>query len=217
MAHKLIVAGVVIFCLLSCKSENVWEEFEDPVFITYLHDNYDIPITENGHIDLDNDDTLRALGKITFLNINNINCISLKGINNLVSLTQLYCGGNRLTSLDVSYLDNLFELDCSNNYLKSINVSGCSDLEILYCNNNQIKKLKLEGCKHIMWLKCGKNQLKELDIRGRNSLNGISCVPQTDDKNNIQNLTIIMSPGMKQIWEESWAKWNQNANAIFKE
>ena len=68
-----------------------------------------------------------------------------------------------------------------------------------------------------MWLKCGKNQLKELDIRGRNSLNGISCVPQTDDKNNIQNLTIIMSPGMKQIWEESWAKWNQNANAIFEE
>lgn len=196
MTHKLLIAVLAIFCLASCKSEGVWEEFEDPIFITYLHEHYDIPITENGRIDLDNDDTLRALGKITSLYLNEKQCISLAGINNLVSLTSLSCDGNRLTSLDVSYLHNLSELRCIGNYLKSINVSGCEKLDVIYCRNNQLKKL---------------------DIRRCSNLKHISCVSQTDDKNNVQILTLIMSPEMKQIWEESWAEYNHNVNAIFKE
>lgn len=215
MVHKLFIAGLVIFCLVSCKSENVWEEFEDPIFITYLHDYYGIPITEKGRIDLDNDDTLRALGKITYLNISNTECISLRGINNLVSLTRLYCDGNRLTSLDVSYLHNLSELSCANNYLKSINVRGCDNLYTLICHHNQLKNLELNESKQTGGLSCRNNQLKELDIRGYNNLKAISCVPQTDDKNNIQRLTVIMSPEMKQNWEEQLATWN--VNAIFKE
>lgn len=215
MTHKLFITGLLIFCFVSCKSESVWEEFEDPIFITYLHDNCDIPITENGHIDLDDDATLRTLGKITYLNISNIKCISLNGINNLVSLTQLYCDGNRLTSLDVSYLDNLSELSCSDNYLKSINISGCDNLYILNCNNNQMTKLKLSES-NIGWLNCRNNQLKELDIRRYNNLKGISCVPQTDDNNNIQNLTVIMSPEMKQNWGDAWAEGRQNVNVVCK-
>lgn len=215
MTHKLLIAVLAIFCLVSCKSEGVWEEFEDPIFITYLHEHYDIPITENGRIDLDNDDTLRALGKITSLKINEAMCVSLTGINNLVSLTRLYCDGNRLTSLDVSCLHNLSELSCTNNYLKSINIRGCEKLEAFHCYNNQIKELKLNRCGHIIWLDCKNNQIKELDIRGCSSLISIFCVPQTDDNNDIQNPTVIMSPDRKYTWEVSWAECNPNANAIF--
>lgn len=39
MTHKILLAGLFLFCLFSCKSESAWVEFEDPVFITYLHDS----------------------------------------------------------------------------------------------------------------------------------------------------------------------------------
>lgn len=151
MTHKLLIAVLAIFCLASCKSEGVWEEFEGPIFITYLHEHYDIPITENGRIDLDNYDTLRALGKITSLKINEAKCITLAGINNLVSLTSLSCDGNRLTSLDVSCLRNLRILACCDNYLKTINISGCSKLGILRCSkksNTEFKSQRMH--RHVM-------------------------------------------------------------------
>lgn len=216
MAHKLFIAGLIIFCLVSCKSESEWEEFDDPIFITYLHEHYDIPITENGHIDLNDETTLRALGEIKSLNLDEVQCISLTGINNLVSLTRLSCDGNRLTSLDVSYLRNLRQFDCSNNYLKTINASGCANLGILCCSNNQIQNLKLRECTEMIHIDCRNNRIKELDMRDCNKLNILYFDPQTDNENNIQELTILMPLELKKRWEnEGWGKQNPNVIAIF--
>lgn len=218
MKHKFLLAGLFIFCLTSCsKSEGIWEEFEDPIFITYLHDHCDIPITEKGRIDMNDEATLRALGKITDLNLNGVGCFNLAGINNLVSLVDLSCNRNRLTSLDVSLLDNLQTLSCRSNNLKTINVKGCVELLDFLCSDNQIETLDIKEHTSLRTLSCWENRLNKIDVRGCNSLKYLDCKDQTDDKNKIRKPTLIMSPDLQKVWENTWKELNPNAIAIFKE
>ena len=55
------------------------------------------------------------------------------------ALTMLLCGGNQLTSLDVSKNTALTLLECPGNKLTSLDVSGCTALTKLSCDQNRIK------------------------------------------------------------------------------
>ena len=55
------------------------------------------------------------------------------------NVTELYCNGNQLTTLDVSQNTELTTLFCSNNQLKALDVSQNTALTVLTCFNNQIK------------------------------------------------------------------------------
>ena len=58
---------------------------------------------------------------VTTCNITNSNINSLKGIENLVNLTKLYCDSNQLTSLNgIENLVNLKKVDYSNNLIVHI-------------------------------------------------------------------------------------------------
>lgn len=195
MTHKLLLTVLLVFCFISCKSESTWEEFEDPIFITFLHEHYDVPITEKGRIDMDDETTREALADINHLPLHDIRCISLSGIKNLKNLSTLHCEYNRLSTLDVSGLQKLTQISCRNNNLKSLNVRGCINLWELYC---------------------GQNQLKELDLRGCDDLKMLFCSSQKDDKNNALKLMLIMSSKLQNKWEEGWAKWNPDVNVTFK-
>ena len=53
-------------------------------------------------------------------------------------ITNLFCGGNKLTALNVQGLNALQGLYCEGNQLTALNVQGCTSLQYLYCNKNQL-------------------------------------------------------------------------------
>ena len=74
---------------------------------------------------------------ITNLNVESKNISDLTGIENFVSLTDLYCQDNQINSLDVSNIPDLFMFFYSNNPLTCIQVSQeqLNRLEIQWPNN----------------------------------------------------------------------------------
>ena len=66
-----------------------------------------------------------------------MNISNLKGIEAFTALTELYCDGNKLTSLDVSGASALTYLNCYANQLTSLDLSKNPALYILYCDGNQ--------------------------------------------------------------------------------
>lgn len=133
--HKSLLAGLLIFCLYSCHSEDEWVQFEDPIFVTILHDDYGIPLTSKGRIDMNDEATRVALREITALELRNAKCLNLIGIKHMPNLVSLACDGNRLTSLDVSGMDRLRTIDCWRNQLQTLNIQGCKSLLSLICHN----------------------------------------------------------------------------------
>ena len=104
-----------------------------------------------------------TLGEIYFTStiiVKNKNIQSLKGIEFFTSLTILYCGGNQLTSLDVSKNAELQYLHCDNNQLSSLDLSQNKGLIALECFNNQLSSLNISGCTGLTRLYCYKNQIK---------------------------------------------------------
>ncbi|MCK5338462.1 MAG: leucine-rich repeat domain-containing protein, partial [Bacteroidales bacterium] len=108
---------------------------------------------------------------LTALNVYNKNITDLTGIEGFISLTNLLCYNNQLTSLDLSQNTALIRLYCQNNQLTSLDVSQNIALIQLYCNNNQLASLDVTQNTALTFLICHSNQLTCLDMRnGNNSL-----------------------------------------------
>lgn len=210
MKNKLLLVGLLIVSFISCKSESVWEEFEDPVFITYLNDNYNVPITDKGRIDMDDDATQRALGNIMSLHLDGKQISNLSGINNIVSLDYLSCNNLHLTSLDVSRLRHLKVLKCSYNEINSLKTDECKDLYLLLCDNNKLTTLDIKNHVNLRNLHCNSNRLKTLEAQYCINLESFVCGNQTDDKGASRTLTLMLSPKSYSYWEQGYKNHNEN-------
>ncbi|MFG4000879.1 T9SS type A sorting domain-containing protein [Flavobacterium aquidurense] len=105
------------------------------------------------------------IATITSLDVSSSNITNLTGIEDFVSLTQLYVMGNKLTTLDASKNIELTTLRCDSNYtITSLNVSKNSKLVNLYCPNNKISSLDLSNLPELIELYCSGNQLSSLDL-----------------------------------------------------
>jgi len=65
-----------------------------------------------------------AIDTIKLLDIYNKGIVTLEGIKDFASLTDLFCFNNQLTSLDLSNHPNLFEVNCSNNQLNELTIKN---------------------------------------------------------------------------------------------
>lgn len=90
----------------------------------------------------------------------NISQIKAQGCPNL---SDLYCSGNWITSLDVSGLDQLANLQCSHNQLEELDLTGCTALEYLECDSNLLTQLDLSDCDALWHLRCTSNYLDPSD------------------------------------------------------
>lgn len=79
-------------------------------------------------------------------------------------LTQLYCGGNRLTSLDVNGCTALARVECHSNRLSGLDMNGLTSLYALICYNNRLTSLDIGGCTALKYLECYGNQLAPEDL-----------------------------------------------------
>ena len=135
-------------------------------------------------------------GHYNRLELDNKNVSDLTGIEHLIELSTLYCGGNRLTSLDVSKntaltvlscSDNqltaldvskntaLSNLNCCHNRLTSLDVSKNTALTVLSCSDNQLTSINVSGCTELWVLNCYHNQLTSLDVSGFTALGELRC------------------------------------------
>src|SRR5690606_15446989 len=95
----------------------------------------------------------------------------LTGIEAFINITGLDVWGNQLTTLDLSNNMALTELDCGLNNLTYLNVENCPDLEILQASVNQLTSMDLTPNINLKEVDFYKNQLTYLDIRNGNNTN----------------------------------------------
>ena len=122
-------------------------------------------------------------GVLTAFEMSNLKTISvsekgiqnLKGIEYFTALTQLHCGGNQLTALDVSMNTKLVYLYCWQNQLTELDVSKNTALTKLYCEENQLTALDVSKNTALTGLHCGFNPLTELDVSQNTELTDLAC------------------------------------------
>jgi hypothetical protein len=110
---------------------------------------------------------------VTYLDVFNKNISDLTGIEDFTALTYLYCGGNLLTSLDVTQNTALTDLYCGSNQLTSIDVTQNTALTYLYCAENQLTSLDVTQNTALTGLYCEGNQLMCLNMKNGNNSNFI--------------------------------------------
>lgn len=141
--------------------------FPDEAFRVYLLENAD----RDGDGMLSNEE----LGAVTRLYLEDLGIISLKGVELLPNLRELYCGYNQLTTLDLSGCRNLVTVVCDSNGLTSLALPEGETLEVLSCGNNRLIALDVQNCLGLRWLFCGSNRLKNLDVSRNEKLEKLDC------------------------------------------
>ena len=99
----------------------------------------------------------------------------LTGIEAFTNLTDLNCGGNPLTNLDVTQNTDLTDLYCGNSQLTSLNLNGAAALTLLDCGLNQLTSLDVTQNTALTDFWCGVNQLTSLDVTQNTALYMLSC------------------------------------------
>ena len=130
--------------------------FPDAVFRAYVKEK----------LDKDNNNCLSESERnaVTEIDVRSRNISNLYGIQFFPNLKSLYCGNNKLTSLDVSKNLALQELGCSDNPLTSLDVSQNTALEYLGCYENQLTSLNVSQNTALEYLDCHQNKLASLDV-----------------------------------------------------
>ena len=103
------------------------------------------------------------------------NITSLKGIEHFTYLTKIYCGGNKIASLDVSGRPSLEILLASENQLTSIDVSNNAKLDWLGLDNNQLTSIDLSKNTALTAINLAHNKLTSLDVSNNTALSEINC------------------------------------------
>ncbi|MET3025306.1 T9SS type A sorting domain-containing protein [Flavobacterium sp. UW10123] len=111
------------------------------------------------------------INTITTLDVSTSNITDLTGIEDFVSLTQLYTMSNKLTTLDLSKNVELTTLRCDSNYsITSLNVSKNTKLINLYCADNKLSSLDVSALPDLIDLYCSSNQLSSLNLSSNTKL-----------------------------------------------
>ena len=124
-----------------------------------------------------NGTTVKLTGKITELSCGSNKLTGLNVQGGVNALTTLRCNDNKLAALDMHGCTDLTGLSCDGNeQLTSLNVQGCTALKSLSCQNNGLSSLDMHGCTALTGLSCdGNKQLTSLNVQGCTALTGLSC------------------------------------------
>ncbi len=96
------------------------DAFEQALINLELDDNFDDSVFTS------------AIDTVHVLNVYNKGIVSLIGIEDFISLTDLFCFNNQLTNLDLSNHLDLFEVNCSSNQLVSLSVKNGNQSGLWY-------------------------------------------------------------------------------------
>ena len=117
----------------------------------------------------------QEIADVTVIDVKEKEISDLTGIGIFTALTYLYCGGNSLTSLDVSNCKALTYLNCVGNSLTSLDVSQNTALMTLSCGGNSLTSLEVSNCTALTELYCSGNSLTSLDVSNNTALTVLYC------------------------------------------
>ena len=119
--------------------------------------------------------TEAKIAATTWLDVSFKSISDLTGIEYFTALTELWCGENQLTSLDVSKNIALTDLRCSNNQLSSLDISKNTALTNLVCYGNRLTSLNVSQNTALTTLACYGNQLTSLNVSQNTALTTLAC------------------------------------------
>ena len=131
---------------------------------------------------------------VTVIGVFGYNIADLKGIEYFTALTGLFCGGNQLTSLNVSQNAALAHLDCNYNQLTSLDVSKNTALTELECYSNQLTSLDVSKNTALTGLYCYNNQLTSFDVSKNTALTRLHCF-----NNQLTSLDVSKNTALTQL------------------
>ena len=137
---------------------------------------------------------IEAFTALTELDCGLNNLTSLDLFNN-AALEVLYCDYNELTSLDVSSCTALTDLRCGENQLESLDVSSNTALTQLSCGENQLESLDVSSNTALTQLRCGENQLESIDVSSNTALTNLFC-----DGNQLTSLDVSSCTALTLLW-----------------
>ncbi|MNQ11178.1 Internalin-J precursor [compost metagenome] len=115
------------------------------------------------------------INTLTSLDVSKSNISDLTGIQDFVSLTNLNCSQNSLTTLNISKNTALTTLDCNTNRITSLDVSNNIALLNLSCYSNQLTSLNVKANTALTKLDSGSNQYTSLDVSSNTALTFLGC------------------------------------------
>ena len=151
-----------------------------------------------------------AIDTITVLNVESQNISDLTGIQDFAALTDLRCGynqittldltqnlnlellmasDNQLTNIDISQNTNLYYLSVWTNQLNQLDVSHNPNLVYIFAANNHLSQLDVSQNTHLYRLDCRNNQLTQLDVSVNTNLWWIDCARNQISQLDVSNLT----------------------------
>ena len=136
--------------------------------------NFKAYLVGNPEINTNTDTEIQVSEATSFngeIDCEGLNISDLTGIEAFSALTDLYCGGNPLTSLDVSQNTALEFLECAYNQLTSLDVSQNTLLNLLFCDYNLLTSLDVSQNTALVEFGCSYNELTCLDVSNGNNIN----------------------------------------------
>lgn len=180
--------------------------FPDQIFRDYVSENYD----SNSDGALNSSEIAGA----TILSLSAKGVSSLKGIEHLTALNNIYCDNNpitdldlsnnaalkfltcyacKLSALDVSHCPGLDYLECGLNQLETLDLSNNTALEYLGCNYNQLTTLNVSNVSALKRIRCKENQLKALDLSAANNLEVLDCLDNLLEELDLSGKTAMVT------------------------
>ena len=177
-----------------------WSKFSTdcPCTVNIPDANFKAYLVGNTAINTNNDTEIQCSEASAFTGTIfciNLSIADLTGIEAFTELTNLTCGLNQLTSLDVSQNTKLVQLNCNANSLTSLDVSKNTSLTRLDCTTNPITNLDVSNGS-LTYLSCRSNDLPTLDVSSNIGLTELYAMDNSlltlDVSKNI-NLTTLES------------------------
>ncbi|MFT6137796.1 MAG: Leucine-rich repeat (LRR) protein [Salibacteraceae bacterium] len=185
LSLSIILTGLIF----SSNAQNV--NIPDANFKTYLLANASI----NTDVDPTEISVVEASAFTGTINCSNLSITNLTGIEAFTALTELYCGGNTLSGLDVSQNTALTYLNCQTATLNSLDVSQNTALTYLNCSYNPIGAIDLTYNTVLATLWCNNCSLSTLDVAQNIALITLWC-----QANSIVSLSLSSNIALTTLW-----------------
>lgn len=125
----------------------------------------------------------------SFKDLNILNCggniLTTIDLSKNTNLTELSIPSNKLTNLDLSKNTALTKLTCYSNSFTNLDFSSNTALTTLSCDRNKLTSLNVSKNKMLTYLDCSQNQLAALDVTQNTALVNLNC-----STNQLTNLNI---------------------------
>jgi len=154
-------------------------------------------LTHSPTIDTNGDGEIQCTEAQVFtsnLNLYSKNISDLTGIEAFTNITYMSCDYNQLTgSLDFSSNTSLTNLYCGNNQLTSINVSNNTNLIYFEVHENNLTSIDVSNSPNLEWLNVEKNQLTGLNVDNNTALKTLYAQDNDIVNLNLSNNTLLQS------------------------